>query len=153
VETVADFKEVIDEIKEAGGDAFKDASNADCAIRFVPGTGSGLQHAQAGPAGHLRFYGDRKRRYVALHHLRKMPPAVPQGRQQIESGVALRRVATEYEVFPASVKRPAPPGPASFPRATPWVKNAKRGIGPRGNRSKHFPRRWKFLFRRLLPQL
>ncbi len=34
-----------------------------------------------------------------------MPPAVPQGRErQIESGVALRRIATEYQVFPTAVK-------------------------------------------------
>jgi Fe-S oxidoreductase len=52
---------------------------------------------------------DRKRRHLALHHLRPLPPALPPGVSQIESGVALRRIATEYGVFPTARSSPSAP--------------------------------------------
>jgi hypothetical protein len=95
-------KEIIDEIKEAGGDAFTGfATNAGCAMRSAPGTGSSaFQHAQDRPAGHLWHDGYRKRGYLALHDLRQLPPAVSPGCGPDRVGVSLRRLATEYGFSP-----------------------------------------------------
>jgi len=105
METIAPFIEVIDEIKEAGGDIFK--------LCFQ----CGLCDAVC-PWNKVRPFSMRKIIREAAFGLTEIegediwrcttcgtcPAQCPRGVKQIDVSVALRRVATEYEVFPASVK-------------------------------------------------
>ena len=105
METVAPFKEVIDEIKEAGGDAFK--------LCFQCGLCDTVC-----PWNRVRQFSIRKIIREATFGLTEIdsediwrcttcgrcPERCPRGVKQIELGVSLRRVASEYEVFPASVR-------------------------------------------------
>jgi len=105
VETVAPFKEVIDEIKEAGGEIFK--------LCFQ----CGLCDAVC-PWNRVRDFSMRRLIREAAFGLTEIdgediwrcttcgncPQQCPRGVKQIDVSVSLRRVATEYEVFPASVK-------------------------------------------------
>jgi Fe-S oxidoreductase len=105
VETVAPFKEVINEIKDAGGDA----------LRFC--FQCGLCDTVC-PWNRVRQFSIRKIIREATFGLTEIdgediwrcttcgrcPQQCPRGVKQIDVGVSLRRVATEYEVFPASVR-------------------------------------------------
>jgi Fe-S oxidoreductase len=105
VETAAPFKEVIDEIKAAGGQAFKLCFQ--CGLCDV-----------VCPWNRVRDFSMRKIIREATFGLTEIegediwrcttcgrcPERCPRGVKQIELGVALRRVATEYEVFPTSVR-------------------------------------------------
>ncbi len=105
METVAPFKEVIDEIKEAGGEAFRFCFQC------------GLCDAVC-PWNRVRQFSIRKIIREATFGLTEIdgediwrcttcgrcPQRCPRGVEQIEVGVSLRRVASEYEVFPASVR-------------------------------------------------
>jgi len=105
VETVAPFKEVIVEIKEAGGDAFRHCFQC------------GLCDAVC-PWNRVRQFSIRKIIREATFGLTEIdgediwrcttcgrcPQRCPRGVKQIDVGVSLRRVASEYEVFPASVR-------------------------------------------------
>jgi Fe-S oxidoreductase len=105
VETVAPFKEVINEIKDAGGDA----------LRFC--FQCGLCDTVC-PWNRVRQFSIRKIIREATFGLTEIdgediwrcttcgrcPQQCPRGVKQIEVGVSLRRVAAEYEVFPASVR-------------------------------------------------
>ncbi|WP_372679263.1 (Fe-S)-binding protein [Desulfosarcina sp.] len=105
METVAPFKEVIDEIKEAGGDA----------LRFC--FQCGLCDTVC-PWNRVRQFSIRKIIREATFGLTEIdgediwrcttcgrcPQQCPRGVKQIEVGVSLRRVAAEYEVFPSSVR-------------------------------------------------
>jgi len=105
VETLAPFKEVIDEIKEAGGEAFRFCYQC------------GLCDAVC-PWNRVRQFSIRKIIRQASFGLTEIegediwrcttcgncPQRCPRGVKQIEVGVSLRRVASEYEVFPASVR-------------------------------------------------
>ena len=105
METVAPFKEVIDEIKQAGGEAFKFCFQC------------GLCDAVC-PWNRVRQFSIRKIIREASFGLTEIesediwrcttcgrcPQQCPRGVEQIEVGVSLRRVASEYEVFPASVR-------------------------------------------------
>jgi Fe-S oxidoreductase len=105
VETVAPFKEVIDEIKEAGGEAFRFCFQC------------GLCDAVC-PWNRVRQFSIRKIIREATYGLTEIdgediwrcttcgrcPQRCPRGVKQIEVGVSLRRVASQYEVFPASVR-------------------------------------------------
>jgi Fe-S oxidoreductase len=105
VETVAPFIEVIDEIKEAGGEVFK--------LCFQ----CGLCDAVC-PWNKVRTFSMRKIIREAAFGLSEIegediwrcttcgacPAQCPRGVKQIDVSVALRRVATEYEVFPPSVR-------------------------------------------------
>lgn len=105
METVAPFKEVIDEIKEAGGDAFRFCFQC------------GLCDSVC-PWNRVRQFSIRKIIREATFGLTEIdgediwrcttcgrcPEQCPRGVKQIEVGVSLRRVASEYEVFPASVR-------------------------------------------------
>ena len=105
METVAPFKEVLDEIKEAGGDAFKLCFQ--CGLCDV-----------VCPWNRVRQFSMRRIIREATFGLTEIdgediwrcttcgrcPDRCPRGVKQIELGVSLRRVATEYEVFPASVR-------------------------------------------------
>jgi len=105
VETVAPFIEVIDEIKVAGGEIFK--------LCFQ----CGLCDAVC-PWNKVRPFSMRKIIREAAFGLSEIdgediwrcttcgtcPAQCPRGVKQIDISVALRRVAAEYEIFPASVK-------------------------------------------------
>ncbi len=105
METVAPFKEVIDEIKDAGGEIFK--------LCFQ----CGLCDAVC-PWNRVRDFSMRRLIREAAFGLTEIdgediwrcttcgncPQQCPRGVKQIDVSVSLRRVATEYEVFPASVK-------------------------------------------------
>jgi Fe-S oxidoreductase len=105
LETVAPFIEVIDEIKAAGGEVYK--------LCFQ----CGLCDAVC-PWNQVRDFSMRKIIREAAFGLTEIdgediwrcttcgtcPRQCPRGVEQIDVSVSLRRVATEYEVFPASVK-------------------------------------------------
>ncbi|MBK5099864.1 MAG: (Fe-S)-binding protein [Desulfobacteraceae bacterium] len=103
--TVADYKEIIDAIKASGGDAFKLCFQ--CGLCDV-----------VCPWNRVRTFSMRKLVREATFGLTdieseemwrcttcgRCPQQCPRDVQQIESGVALRRIATEYGVFPTAVK-------------------------------------------------
>ena len=105
METVAPFIEVVDEIKEAGGEIFKLCFQ--CGMCDV-----------VCPWNRVRPFSMRKLIRQATFGLTEIdgediwrcttcgrcPQRCPRGVKQIEMGVAIRRVATNYEVFPASVR-------------------------------------------------
>jgi len=104
VENVADYKEIIDVIKASGGDAFKRCFQ--CGLCDV-----------VCPWNRVRDFSMRKIVRQAAFGLTdiesediwlcttcgRCPQQCPRDVQQIESGIALRRIATEYGVFPKSV--------------------------------------------------
>jgi len=105
VETVAPFIEVIDEIKEAGGAGFKLCYQCGLCDTVCPWN-------------RVRIFSMRKIIREAAFGLTEIdgediwrcttcgrcPEQCPRGVKQIDIGVSLRRVASEYEVFPASVR-------------------------------------------------
>ena len=105
METVAPYKEIIDVIKASGGDAFKRCF--ECGLCDV-----------VCPWNRVRTFSIRKIVREATFGLTeieseeiwrcttcgKCPQRCPRDVKQIESGVSLRRIATEYGVFPASVR-------------------------------------------------
>ncbi|MCP3951822.1 MAG: (Fe-S)-binding protein [Desulfobacterales bacterium] len=105
METVAPFIEVIDEIKEAGGEVFKMCFQ--CGLCDV-----------VCPWNRVRQFSMRKLIREAAFGLSEVegediwrcttcgmcPSQCPRGVKQIDVSVALRRVASEYELFPTSVR-------------------------------------------------
>ncbi len=105
METVAPFIEVIDEIKEAGGEVFKMCFQ--CGLCDV-----------VCPWNRVRQFSMRKLIREAAFGLSEVegediwrcttcgmcPSQCPRGVKQIDISVALRRVASEYELFPPSVR-------------------------------------------------
>jgi len=104
VENVADYKEIVDVIKASGGDAFKRCFQC------------GLCDAVC-PWNRVRTFSMRKIVRQATFGLTdiesediwlcttcgRCPQQCPRDVRQIESGIALRRIATEYGVFPKPV--------------------------------------------------
>ena len=105
METVAPLKEIADAIKASGGDAFKYCYQCGMCDTVCPWN-------------RVRPFSMRKLVREATFGLTeiesediwrcttcgKCPQACPRGVKQIESGVALRRIATEYDVFPHAVQ-------------------------------------------------
>ena len=105
MENVADYKEIVDVIKASGGDAFKRCFQ--CGLCDV-----------VCPWNRVRSFSMRKIVREAAFGMTEIeseeiwlcttcgrcPQQCPRDVQQIESGVALRRIATEYGVFPSPVK-------------------------------------------------
>lgn len=105
METVAPIKEIIEVIKANGGDAFKRCYQCGLCDTVCPWN-------------RVRSFSMRKIVREATFGLTEIesediwrcttcgrcPQRCPRDVQQIESGVALRRIATEYQVFPTSVK-------------------------------------------------
>ena len=105
MENVADYKEIVDVIKEKGGEAFKSCYQC------------GLCDAVC-PWNRVRKFSMRKIVREATFGLTDIesddiwlcstcgtcPQQCPRDVRQIESGVALRRIATEYGVFPTTAK-------------------------------------------------
>ena len=104
METAAPFVEIIDEIKKAGGEAF----------RFCYQCG---KCDVVCPWNRVRAFSIRKIVREATFGLPEIefddiwrcttcgvcPSQCPRGVEQIEVGVSIRRIATEYGVFPDSV--------------------------------------------------
>ncbi len=105
MENVADYKEIVDVIKASGGDAFKRCFQ--CGLCDV-----------VCPWNRVRNFSMRKIVREATFGMTdieseemwlcttcgRCPQQCPRDVQQIESGVALRRIATEYGVFPTPVQ-------------------------------------------------
>ncbi len=105
METVAPFKEVIDEIKDAGGDIYKlcfQCGKCDTVCpwnkvrdfsmrRIIRQAAFGLSEIEGEDIWRCTTCGN-------------CPQQCPRGVKQIDVSVALRRVASEYEIFPASVR-------------------------------------------------
>ena len=105
MENVADYREIVDVIKESGGDAFKSCFQC------------GLCDSVC-PWNRVRDFSMRKIVRQATFGMTEIesediwrcttcgrcPQQCPRDVRQIESGIALRRIATEYGVFPTSVK-------------------------------------------------
>ena len=105
MENVADFKEIVDAIKANGGEAFKLCFQ--CGLCDV-----------VCPWNRVRIFSMRKIVREAAFGLTdiesediwrcttcgRCPQQCPRDVKQIESGVALRRIATEYGVFPTTAR-------------------------------------------------
>jgi Fe-S oxidoreductase len=105
VDTVVPYKEIIDVIKASGGDAFKRCFQCGLCDTVCPWN-------------RVRIFSMRKLVREATFGLTEIesediwrcttcgrcPQQCPRDVRQIESGVSLRRIATEYGVFPPSVK-------------------------------------------------
>ncbi|MBW2411467.1 MAG: (Fe-S)-binding protein [Deltaproteobacteria bacterium] len=105
MENVADYKEIIDVVKENGGEAFKRCYQ--CGLCDV-----------VCPWNRVRTFSMRRIVREATFGMTDIesddiwlcstcgtcPQQCPRDVQQIESGVALRRIATEYGVFPNTAK-------------------------------------------------
>ena len=105
MENVADYKEIIDVVKDNGGEAFKLCYQ--CGLCDV-----------VCPWNRVRSYSMRKIVREATFGMTDIesddiwlcstcgtcPQQCPRDVRQIESGVALRRIATEYGVFPNTAK-------------------------------------------------
>ena len=105
MEIVAPFREIIDAIKASGGDAFKSCYQCGLCDTVCPWN-------------RVRNFSMRKIVREATFGLTdiesediwrcttcgKCPQVCPRDVKQIESGVALRRIATEYGVFPHAVQ-------------------------------------------------
>lgn len=105
MKNVAEYREIIDVIKQSGGDAFK--------LCFQCGLCDSVC-----PWNRVRDFSMRRLVRQATFGMTeiesediwlcttcgKCPQQCPRDVRQIESGVSLRRIATEYNVFPAPVK-------------------------------------------------
>ncbi|MGA6926577.1 MAG: (Fe-S)-binding protein [Desulfosarcina sp.] len=105
METVAPFKEVIDEIKEAGGEAFRFCFQCGLCDTVCPWNRvrqfSIRKIIREATFGLTEIDGEDIWRCTTCG---RCPERCPRGVKQIEVGVSLRRVASAYEVFPASVR-------------------------------------------------
>ncbi len=105
METVAPFNEVVEEIKAAGGEAFRFCFQCGLCDTVCPWNRvrqfSIRKIVREATFGLTEIEGDDIWRCTTCG---RCPQQCPRGVQQIEVGVSLRRVASEYEVFPAAVK-------------------------------------------------
>jgi Fe-S oxidoreductase len=105
VETVAPFIEVIDEIKDAGGEVFNLCFQCGLCDAVCPWNKvrpfSMRKIIREATFGLTEIDGEDIWRCTTCG---KCTQQCPRGVKQIDIGVSLRRVASEYEVFPASVR-------------------------------------------------
>jgi Fe-S oxidoreductase len=105
VETVAPYKEIIDVIKASGGDAFKRCFQCGLCDVVCPWnkvtTFSMRKLVREATFGLTDIESEELWRCTTCG---RCPQRCPRDVKQIESGIALRRIATEYGVFPSSVK-------------------------------------------------
>ncbi|MDO8723176.1 MAG: (Fe-S)-binding protein [Syntrophales bacterium] len=105
METVAPYKEIIDAIKASGGDAFKRCFQCGLCDVVCPwnrvATFSMRKLVREATFGLTEIESEEIWRCTTCG---RCPQQCPRDVKQIESGVSLRRIATEYGVFPASVK-------------------------------------------------
>ncbi len=105
MENVADYKEIIDVIKASGGEAFKRCYQCGLCDTVCPWNKvidfSIRKIVRQAAFGFTEIESEDIWRCTTCG---KCVQQCPRDVQQIESGVALRRIATEYGVFPTSVK-------------------------------------------------
>ena len=105
METVAPYKEIIDVIKASGGDAFKRCFQCGLCDVVCPWnkvtTFSMRKLVREATFGLTDIESEELWRCTTCG---RCPQRCPRDVKQIESGIALRRIATEYGVFPSSVK-------------------------------------------------
>lgn len=105
METVAPYKEIIDVIKANGGEAFKRCFQCGLCDTVCPWnrvrTFSMRKIIREATFGLTDIETDEIWRCTTCG---RCPQYCPRDVKQIESGVSLRRIATEYGVFPNSVK-------------------------------------------------
>jgi Fe-S oxidoreductase len=105
VETVAPYKEIIDAIKASGGDAFKRCFQ--CGLCDVVCPWNKVTHfsmrklVREATFGLTDIESEEMWRCTTCG---RCPQQCPRDVKQIESGVSLRKIATEYGVFPTAVK-------------------------------------------------
>jgi len=104
VENVADYKEIVDLIKANGGEAFKLCYQCGLCDTVCPWNRvrafSMRKIIREATFGMTDIESDEMWRCTTCGNC---PPQCPRGVKIIESGVSLRRIATEYGVFPTSV--------------------------------------------------
>ena len=105
MENVADYKEIVDVIKASGGDAFKRCFQCGLCDVVCPWnrvtTFSMRKIVRQAAFGMTDIESEDIWRCTTCG---RCPQHCPRDVQQIESGVALRRIATEYGVFPKAVQ-------------------------------------------------
>jgi len=105
VETVTPLKEIVDEIKASGGDAFKRCFQCGLCDSVCPWNRvtnfSMRKIVREATFGLTEIESEDIWRCTTCG---RCPQRCPRDVRQIDSGVALRRIATEYQVFPHSVK-------------------------------------------------
>jgi Fe-S oxidoreductase len=105
VETVTPFKEIVDEIKASGGDAFKRCFQCGLCDTVCPWnrvvTFSMRKIVREATFGLTEIESEDLWRCSTCG---RCPQRCPRDVKQIDSVVALRRLAMEYQVFPPSVK-------------------------------------------------
>jgi Fe-S oxidoreductase len=105
VETVAPYKEIIDVIKASGGDNFKRCFQCGLCDVVCPWNKvtefSMRKLVREATFGLTDIESEEMWRCTTCG---RCPQRCPRDVKQIESGIALRRIATEYGVFPSSVK-------------------------------------------------
>ncbi len=104
MENVADYKEIVDVIKESGGEAFKFCYQCGLCDTVCPWnrvrTFSMRKIIREATFGMTQVESEDIWRCTSCGNC---PRQCPRGVKIIESGVSLRRIATEYGVFPTSV--------------------------------------------------
>jgi Fe-S oxidoreductase len=105
VETVTPYKEIIDVIKANGGESFRFCYQCGLCDAVCPWnrvrTFSMRKLIREATFGLTEIEGDDIWRCTTCG---RCPQQCPRGVKQIESGVSLRKIATEYGVFPPSVR-------------------------------------------------
>jgi Fe-S oxidoreductase len=105
VETVADYKEIVDEINAKGGDAFKLCFQCGLCDAVCPWNRvisfSMRKIVREATFGMTDIESEDIWRCTTCG---SCPQQCPRDVRQIESGVSLRRLATEYGIFPNAVK-------------------------------------------------
>ena len=105
MENVADYKEIVDVIKESGGDGFKFCYQCGLCDTVCPWNRvrafSMRKIIREATFGMTQVEGEDIWRCTSCGNC---PRQCPRGVKIIESGVSLRRIATEYGVFPTSVR-------------------------------------------------
>ena len=105
MENVADYKEIVEVIKDSGGDLFKRCFQCGLCDTVCPWNRvrefSMRKIVRQATFGMTEIEGEDIWRCTTCG---RCPQRCPRDVQQIASGMALRRIANEYGVFPASVK-------------------------------------------------
>jgi len=105
VENVAEYKEIVDLIKESGGNAFKRCFQCGLCDTVCPWNRvRNFSMRKLVRQAALGFTEIESEEMWLCTTCGRCPQQCPRDVRQIESGIALRRVATEYGVFPNSVK-------------------------------------------------
>jgi len=105
LETVTDYKEIVDEIKANGGEAFKRCYQCGLCDAVCPWNRfidfSMRRIVRQATFGMTDIESEEIWRCTTCG---SCPQQCPRDVRQIESGVSLRRLATEYDIFPNAVK-------------------------------------------------